>query len=506
MDKQKIKVWLKDKYNFAFVILIIAAILFRGYYFTVTNDQPLWWDEAGYMAGAKAYAGIGSYTLESIRSSGFSRTMSLFYILGITDESIIRFFGLYVVSIILIILTYILLSQMYPDKRIALLGTAIMVVLWENLFYSNRFHTENFALIFEYIAVIALFKIYSANTKQSSKKWWIQAVAISSIISIWYRPGNIFFIPAMIFFALIMGVYWFTKTKARGSATLAIFIWAIILLFILLSSFSNNPLISSYYHPSDPISWNTLNVFIGFFKSPVQWMPSIFFYAFLIGIASALLSLYIYFPNLIKEPGKLPLRIKSDIFNFILLATVMIGFIAFIRPKDFEYRWFFPLLPALLSYTAGGVVSFSDWVAVKANKKSLSVFLILIIAVLGIYTQIAIVDPLIKVKVQSYSQIKDAGLWFKQNTNPNEVVLSTSTPQMAYYSERETISYGGMSIEEFENFLAERNVRYLMVSIFEGNPPWLQEWLDTNTNSTKIVPVEGYQMNGQTVAIIYTVR
>lgn len=502
MDAERIKAWLKNKYNFTFLLIIIAAILFRGYYFFVTNNQPLWWDEASYMSVAKSYAGIGYSTLESIRSSGFPRTMSLFYLLGITNESVIRFFGLYLPAIILLVLTYVLLSKMYQDKRIALIGTVIMAVLWENVFYSNRFHTENLALIFQYLAVIFLLKLYGPS-KPKSKLWTIVLLVASTILVFWYRPGNVLFIPAMIAFALIMHVSEFTSTKKRKLATAAGLLALIALFFISLNT--ESPLIKAYYHPELPISWNSFNVFLGFFKSPINWLPSIFFYTFLIGLIGALFAIYLYFPKIVKEPRALSQTMKSNIFNLLLLLSVMGGFVAFIRPEAFEYRWFFPLLPALLSFASIGVVNFSDWLSNKINKKSLSIFILLVIVFLGAYTQMSIVDPLVKQKASTYSQVKEAGLWLKQNTAINEVVLSTSKPQIAFYSERETVTYAGMTVEEFENFLAERKPHYMMASLFEGNPEWLQSWLDANIKNNRLIPMQGYVMNNQTVAIIYRI-
>ena len=188
----------------------------------------------------------------------------------------------------------------------------------------------------------------------------------------------------------------------------------------------------------------------------------------------------------------------------MILLSVMIGFILLIRPTAFEYRWFFPLLPALLGFTASGVITFSDWFSQKLGKKNISIFIIFIIVILGIYTQITIIDPLAKSKSTSYDQIKQAGIWFNENVPADEIVLSTSTPQIAYYSERETITYSSMSLEEFEDFLSNHKSQYLLVSVFEGNPPWLIDWI--NTNKDRLTPLQAYNLNGQTAAIIYLVK
>jgi len=58
---ERIKLWLKDPYNLTLVIIIVLAFAIRLYYFFITKNQPLWWDEAEYMATAKHWAFNVSY-------------------------------------------------------------------------------------------------------------------------------------------------------------------------------------------------------------------------------------------------------------------------------------------------------------------------------------------------------------------------------------------------------------------------------------------------------------
>src|SRR3989338_10726863 len=106
--KDKIKNWLKNPSNLALVVILVFAFVIRLYYFYLTMNQPLWWDEAEYMSAAKGYAGIVDYSLSGIRLPGFSLLMSLFYILNITSEPIIRFFALFIPALFLIFLTYLI--------------------------------------------------------------------------------------------------------------------------------------------------------------------------------------------------------------------------------------------------------------------------------------------------------------------------------------------------------------------------------------------------------------
>ena len=56
MNKNDVKSWLKDPYNLLFVLLMVFTIVFRLYYFSMTMNQPTWWDEGDYLAVGKEIA------------------------------------------------------------------------------------------------------------------------------------------------------------------------------------------------------------------------------------------------------------------------------------------------------------------------------------------------------------------------------------------------------------------------------------------------------------------
>ena len=50
--RNKIEMFLRNKYNLMFFGIILIAFIIRLYYFIYTYNQPLWWDEAEYMSMA----------------------------------------------------------------------------------------------------------------------------------------------------------------------------------------------------------------------------------------------------------------------------------------------------------------------------------------------------------------------------------------------------------------------------------------------------------------------
>ena len=55
-------------------------------------------------------------------------------------------------------------------------------------------------------------------------------------------------------------------------------------------------------------------------------------------------------------------------------------------------------------------------------------------------------------KKPSYEEIKQAGLWVKGNSEVSDIVISSSYPQIAYYSERTTYSFSEIMMMKSNNY------------------------------------------------------
>ncbi len=514
---EKLKNWLKNKNNFAVILVFAFAVIVRFYYFILTENQPLWWDESEYMSIAKNYAGIVDYPISGIRLPGFPLLMSIFFRLGITSEPVIRFIGLLIPSLIVVFLAYFMVKQMYPDKKVALISAAIMSVLWENLFYSNRFQTENWALIFEFLAIFVLFKGYM----KKEKIWFIKPgfslvlVVLFSIISVLFRPGNMIFLPAIAVFFVVANLSWFLDGK-RKNISLILLAALVVLAFFAAPSILKTPLFAANYHPENSIAWNTLGVFWGFYQSPAAWIPSLLFYAFIFGLLVFLMDLGIYSRKIKSlQSNAEDIEFKSDIFNFLILLSVLGAFMFMIRPTAYEFRWLFPLLPGMLALTSKGVITASQYAGMFLKSRILTVVLIVLIVVLGAYTQLIVSDSVIKGKLTSYQQVKDSGLWLKQNSYAEDILISASAPQHTYYSERKVYGFklNGLAPDakenktSFEIGINKIKPRYLVVSAFE--PSFTPQWAYTWANDTNAVPVQAYfadEQKKQAVLIIYELK
>ncbi|MFA5992259.1 MAG: glycosyltransferase family 39 protein [Candidatus Pacearchaeota archaeon] len=503
-NKEKLKEWLKKKENLILLAVVIIAFLIRIYYFTITSSQPLWWDEAEYMSAAKGFAGIVHYHLDAIRSPGFPLFASIFFIIGISNEVALRFLILLIPSLILIVLTYFTIKEMYPDKRIAIISTLIIAVLWENLFYSNRFHTENLALIFELLAIFILVKVYlkKKDLWVIKPKYSIIWIALFSLISILFRPGNVIFIPAIVVFLLIVNKSKIL-TKKGLPITIGIIALGIIAFFVL--GLQNNAFFATYlksFQTHAPFTWSNLSFFYGIYQSPVQYLPSILFYAFLLGVIFFVVDMFL-FSKKIKSINNTSedLEIKSDILNMLIILSIMSFFIFFMRPPTYEFRWFFPLMTGLLVFTAKGIVTFSEYIGDFLKSKKLVIILIIILTLLGVYAQFVHADAIIKIKIPTYQQVKDAGLWIKQNSNKNDVVVAASITQLTYYGERKIedfyVNNSNENESAFDIKVKNVNPKYMVISVFEPGftPQWAYDWPQRHNQT--LTPIKMYLLDDQ---------
>lgn len=488
--------WLRKPSNILLVCIFIFLIIIRIYYTSLTANQPLWWDEAEYMSAAKSYAGIIDFKASDIRTPGFPLIASVFFMMGLGDGLILKLLLGFIPSMIAIFLFFYLLKEMYPDRRIAIISTLLFGVLWEHLFYSMRYHTENLALIFQFIAMIILIKVYVKKEKVwiiSPKRSWI-FIVLSSIFALIFRPTNAPFIPALFLFGLLINVSYLKKVKKIYTLIGAVIIIAVALLFAF--NLSSLPIVKFYYNAAAPPAFHFFySPFAGYYGSVIPWLPPILLYLFYLGIFIALAKIALIADKLRDlESNSDSLEMKSDLLNILLIFSVVLSFVFILKTQAIEYRWFFMLLPAMFAFTAKSIILISDAISKYLKIKNLATIIIIIIVALGAYNQLSHADNIIRVKIDSYSQVRDAGLWIKENSNKGDSVFTNSLTQNTYYSERETYVFGSNETDFYKN-LKEKNPKYVIVSAFETYPSWA---INPSQNLTSLLsPVKAFYFDSQ---------
>src|SRR3989344_4387903 len=451
---EKIRLWLRKPANFYLLAILIFAFILRLYYFLLTQDQALWWDEAEYMAYAKKIVFGTPYDISPKRVVLFPFLISLIFRVGLSEQSV-RFFLVLVPSVLVVFFTYLLAKEMYSEK-IALLTAFLTAVLWIHLFYSARVMNDEMSFLF--------------------------------------RPAGIYYGVIIAIFVLITENFKFLKKPA---------LWGMVLVFLLTLS---PHLIWSYYHHGDALAFTGAyggpgeeNFGWDAFKFIPLYTEKVFLAFFFMGLIT-FITIILGFDQILKGSKKY----QNDLFIAISMIFLL-GINIFVL-RSFEERWFMAMSFAIFIITSKGIML--TFQLIKKYIKELGAITIIIIIIFsGAYIQLKHADQIIKLKVNTYAEIRAAGLWIKDNSNPQDSVWSRSLPQLAYYSERrvfrENSSVLDVAEQELLNQLNEEKPKYFVLYVFENHAPWMFEF--PAKYPEVFVPVQVYTLNNQPILVIYKI-
>ena len=117
---------------------------------------------------------------------------------------------------------------------------------------------------------------------------------------------------------------------------------------------------------------------------------------------------------------------------------------------------------------------------IKKKNKLVAVFFLIFLLVVIAYSQMSHADSLIKNKKDSYLQVKQAGLWLKQNSKPLDIIISNSWPQITYYSERKVLTIPSGKENLTSLISSDPNIKFYLVSAFEGHQEWMYSFPQEN--------------------------
>ena len=162
---EKIITWFKNPYNLAFFLIILATIAIRLYFFILTKNQPVWWDESEYLNMAKSWAFGNEYKFyDPVRPILFSLVSAVFFKISNT-EFLPRIFML-ILSIFSVVGVYFLGKELY-NKKIGLLSAFFSSFFYLNLFFTYRLQVDMPSLTFFLFSVFFFYKYFKTKSKKS---------------------------------------------------------------------------------------------------------------------------------------------------------------------------------------------------------------------------------------------------------------------------------------------------------------------------------------------------
>ena len=454
---ERIKKWFKNPYNLGFFAIIVLAIIIRLYYFNLTSGQPLWWDEGEFISMAKNMAFGIEHTFDPVRPILFSFITSIF--LRISAGEVLPRFLILIFSIFSVIGVYYLGKEVY-NKKVGLIASFLMSIFSLNLFFSYRIMMEIPSLAFFTFSMFLFYKYFKSKSNKALY-WAVFLLAIGTM----FKQNTAFILLGILIYLLITEKFNFIKRKE---------IWIAGIIFILTLSpyiiwgymqfggfiFTQAASVTA----PDSYILNSLGVFKNYLKMLPGNLSWIFLTAFILGLIS-MYKLILGLDVLLKNKNK---SLNKDFYIFILFFIPLILVSIFIAHN--ENRYILNSFPAIFIISSMFIIKTYNFI--KKKNKFIAIIFIIGLVIFAGYSQLKDTNLIIKNKINSYQEIKDAGLWLKENTLESEIIATQSLFQIKAYSERGTTPFGG-DREKFEEKLESNpNIKYYLVSIIQKSPDW----------------------------------
>lgn len=460
--KTRIKEFLGDKYNLALIGIIVFSVVLRLIYLNI--NKAVWWDEALFLLQAKHYA-FGTINTSWWAGKGLALPAilaAIFKLSGSANLAAARIMEI-LFSAGTILLTY-LIGKKFFGKQVAFIATAFVSVLWMDIFYAVKILADIPSTFFSVLAFWLIIK------RDEVSKYELILSGASLILA-----GMLRFNAWLMAVPFLIYIIWLDRKKLKWFlAGLAIFG----ALYCMMNfAVYGNPV----YEPLDYLKTNVGGAIKPDFAYYFSALAPIFSWPLLI----------LFVLGLVLSWTK-----KKSLFMIISIFLVILVLSAV---KFFDFRYLYYIFPFFCIVASLGLSTLLQ--KLKLGK----FFLVLGFAafIITAAVQINTANQSLVGRQYSYVEIKDASEWIKQNSNPNDLIMTVSQPQVTYYSEHPTIKIPD-NIAEFNAAITKDKPRYILFSGYEQHPSYLANELQ---NSTRFKPVMGYALTGtnQTIVVILEV-
>lgn len=481
--KEKLRDFLKNKYNLWLAGVLAFAFVLRAYFLYIAKDQAHWWDTLAYAGIAKNM--IFGYWSENwfIISESLIRPPLLPLIWSVLLRFNIGDLGTlilleFIPSVLSVLLIYLIGKELY-DERVGLISAFMAAVVWIHLFYSVRIMTDVPSL---FLALASIYFFIRGYENLELKHFSLSILFLSLAILMRYSYGLIGFV-YLIFLGLVH------RHKVLGKKNF--WIGGVIGVVPLLIFFASNiikygglfPAVESYATAAaeKPVAFYVF----GFIPYILKYT---FTGLFLAGLAIILFELFVGFDSISKVK-----KIKSDSFLMILLFVSLIFFIFVIKAA--EDRYLMMIFPVMFIF--GSIALLAVYGFFMRYSKMFAILLVLGILGFGAYSQITFGSMIIENKKTSFLPMKEALVWIGENTPEDAVILGQ-------WSDPYTIYYAGRRVEEWPRPLDnldsfEPKADYLIVNIVHAPDDrvtnYIQEHLQDRANVVKVFYFDEVKQN-----------
>tara|TARA_Y100000310_G_scaffold336995_1_gene422954 strand:- start:12861 stop:14411 length:1551 start_codon:yes stop_codon:yes gene_type:complete len=455
--QKKVLDWVKNHQGS--VILLIAGILLaiRLYYFFLTVNQPVWWDEGDYLNIARWWAfGSPQWDVDPLRPLLFPFLVAGLFKIGLSSEFFIRLIP-FLSSIISVVLVYFIGKDLY-DKKVGLTSAFMLTVFWSFLFFSFRMLVDVPVAMLWLLSLFLFIRGYEHGQK---KCLWLCIPVM--VLAFLMKFTGALLAPILVVYLFI--VYRLKPLKDKN-LWISIGLGVLTVLPFLWYQFSRfgHPL--AFYvkaiggrAPSPRSMWQT---FIDYIKVTFPHIETAFLILFIIGFIILLFELIIGFDLLWKKRDK---NLKA---NLLLLLTFLVPFLYIVSlgyGRYIEERYLFIMYPFMFIIAAKGLFDLSKYI--RKHSKVMATLVIIAFLAVGFYQNVEHGDKLIRSKENSFGQVKESAIWVRDHSDPDDLIFVHHTQaEFQYASNRKVQGIPGADATELIKEIVEKKPKFVVLNVF----------------------------------------
>lgn len=472
--KEKIKEWFNNPYNALLVLILTLAFAIRLFFYIKTQGQTLWWDEAEYMSAAKKWAFGVPYEYNPQRPPLFQALSALVFFAGL-GEGFIKFVLVVLPSVALVATIFFLGKEMY-NERVGIIAATLAAVSWTFLFWTARVQPDFLSMTAQVLAILYMWK-YWKNSKTED----IVISGFFAALGFYFKISALLVPMIFIVFLLIKDRLSALKNKDYYYFS-ASFLGTLLPYFIWSQLSFGNPLAfrKGYVDAVTdfPIAWYNLKFYH-------LLTDNLTFILFIVGVVMALK--FVFYLDILAKDKKT--CFSADLYGVLTLAFISAFYIFYQRNTD--DRWVFLWMPFIFFFVAKTILSIYESTSKKNMYVGLTIAIMLIAACS--YIQVGHAASLIDAKKDSYSQVKEAALWMKDNSMKSDKIYSVSYTQTVYYTGGNVSTYSLVpqlaNSTEFDKMILKDRPKFIMWSMYESHPAYIGTWINEHISKGDVTAV-----------------
>ena len=454
--QKKVVDWIRNHQGFT--ILMVAGVLLaiRLYYFFITLNQPVWWDEGDYLNIARWWAfGAPAWDVDPLRPLLFPFLVAGLFKIGL-GEFFVRLIP-FLSSIMSIVLVYYIGKDMY-DKKIGLVSAFMLAVFWSFTFFSYRMLVDVPVAALWLLALFLFIRGYEYGQK---KCLWF-AVPVLVLAFLIKFTGALL---GLILVIYLLVVYRFKPLKNKDLwISLGLGILTALPFFLYQWTRFGHPF--AFYIKAivnrSPSPRSLFQTLIDYINVIFPHIKTAFLILFIIGFIIVVFELIIGFDLLWKNKDK---KLRANLLSLLILIVPILYLTNVGYGRYIDERYFFIVYPFMFMIAAKGLFDLSKYI--KRHSKIIATLVIIAFLAVGFYQNIVQSEKTIKSKSISFIQVKQSAEWVRDHSDPGDLIFVHHTQaEFQYASNRKVQGIPGKDGAELIKEIVEKKPKFVVMNIF----------------------------------------